>query len=90
MFSIPESYYRNDQYSEAREVFTDLYNTSALYGMPESALISYNIAYCHYKKAEYAAAEKWFAEYLAGSAVRYRKDALERKEEKKEWLIILY
>lgn len=78
-FWLAESYYRNDQYSEAKEVFTDLYNTSALYGMSESALISYNIAYCHYKMAEYVAAGKWFAEYLSGNSVRYRKDALERK-----------
>lgn len=78
-FWLAESYYRNDQYSEAREVYTDLYNTSALYGSPESYLIPYNIAYTYYKEGNYSAARKWFTEYLEEGSVRYRKDALERK-----------
>ena len=52
-FWLAESYYRNDQYDDAIEVFTDLYNTSALYGRPESYLIPYNIGYCHFKKENY-------------------------------------
>ena len=78
-FWLAESYYRNDQYAMSREGFTDLYNTSALYGMPESGLLAYNIAYCYYKEGNYAAARKWFGEYLAEKSVKYRKDALERK-----------
>ena len=78
-FWLAESYYRNDQYDEAIEVFTDLYNTSALYGRPESYLITYNIAYCHYKKSDYAMALKWFDEYLGEKKVEYRKEALERR-----------
>ena len=78
-FWLAESYYRNDQYAEAREVYTDLYNVSALYGSPESYLITYNIAYTYYKEGNYAAAKKWFTEYLNEGSVRYRKDALERK-----------
>ncbi len=78
-FWLAEAYYRNDQYVEAREIFTDLYNTSALYGRAESYQISYNIAYCHFKEANYEAARKWFTEYLGESSVKYRKDALERK-----------
>lgn len=77
-FWLAESYYRNDQYKEAREVFTDLYNTSALYGAPESGLIVYNIAYCFFKEGNYPSARKWFSEYLVESQVRYRKDAQER------------
>ena len=77
-FWLAESYYRNDQYKEAREGFIDLYNTSALYGSPESGLIAYNIAYCFYKEGNYASARKWFSEYLVESQVRYRKDAQER------------
>ena len=77
-FWLAESYYRNDQYTEALNVFTDLYNTSALYGQPESYLIPYNIAYCHFKKDDYVAAMKWFAGYLAEDHVTYRKDALLR------------
>ena len=78
-FWLAESYYRNDQYAMSREGFTDLYNTSALYGMPESGLIAYNIAYCYFKEGNYSAARKWFGEYLAEKSVKYRKDALERK-----------
>ena len=78
-FWMAESYYRNDQYVEAKEIFTDLYNTSALYGRAESYQISYNIAYCYFKQSQYTTAAKWFDEYLGESSVRYRKDALERR-----------
>ena len=78
-FWLAESYYRNDQYADARAMFMDLYNTSALYGRAESYQISYNIAYCYFKENDYAAASKWFTEYLGESAVKYRKDAMERR-----------
>ena len=78
-FWLAESYYRNDQYKEAREIFSDLYNTSALYGRAESYQISYNIAYCYFKENNYAAAAKWFSEYLGEESVKYRKDAMERR-----------
>lgn len=78
-FWLAESYYRNDQYAEARQIYNELYNVSALYGSPESYLITYNIAYTYYKEGSYEAARKWFSEYLAESSVKYRKDALERK-----------
>ena len=75
---LAESYYRNDQYKEAREVFTELYNTSALFGQSESYQIPYNIAYCYFKENNYESAAKWFAEYLGDGSGRYRKDAMER------------
>ena len=78
-FWLAESYYRNDQYREAREIFMDLYNTSALYGRAESYQISYNIAYCFFKENDYPSAAKWFGEYLGESSVKYRKDAMERR-----------
>lgn len=78
-FWLAESYYRNDQYDDAISVFTDLYNTSALYGQPESYLMTYNIAYSHFKKADYAAALKWFDEYLKEPVTDYRKEALTRR-----------
>ena len=77
-FWIAESYYRNDQYKQARELYTELYNQSALYRQPESYLIPYSIAYCFYKEGDYDAAEKWFKLYLDGSVTDCRKDALER------------
>ncbi len=77
-FWLGESYYRNDQYDEAIEVFTDLYNTSALYGHPESYLMTYNIAYSYFNKGDYDAAVKWFGEYLNERDVEYRKESLLR------------
>lgn len=78
-FWLAESYYRDEQYAQARQIYTDLYNTSALFGSEESGLIVYNIAYTYYKEGNYALADKWFREYLSASSVRYRKDALERQ-----------
>lgn len=78
-FWLAESYYRNDQYDEAVNIFTDLYNTSALYGRPESELIPYNIAYCHFKNENYPAALKWFDAYISEYKGPYRKEALERR-----------
>lgn len=78
-FWLAESYYRNDQYDDAIEVFTDLYNTSALYGRPESYLIPYNIGYCHFKKENYPSALKWFDSYISEPESQYRKEALERR-----------
>lgn len=77
-FWLAESYYRNDQYAQARELFTELYNQSALNRQPESYLISYNIAYCYYKEGNYPSAKKWFDTYLKEQSVVNRKDALER------------
>ncbi len=76
---LAESYYRNDQYDDAIAGFMDLYNTSALYGRPESYLLTYNVAYSHFKKGAYSAALKWFNEYLGEREVKYRKEALLRK-----------
>lgn len=78
-FWLAEAYYRTDQYAQAREIFMDLYNTSALYGRAESYQISYNIAYCYFKDNDYVSASKWFGEYLGEASVKYRKDAMERR-----------
>ena len=76
---LAESYYRNDEFASAREMFTELYNVSAMYGEAENRLIPYNIAYCYYKEKNYPAAIKWFEDYLDQSVVKYRKEAMERK-----------
>lgn len=77
-FWLAESYYRNDQYKDALTTYTDLYNISALYGQEEHDLLPYNIAYCHFKNEDYAAALKWFGEYLNDPYATYRKEALVR------------
>ena len=78
-FWLAESYYRTDNYQDARRLFTELYNTSALYGQPEGYLIPYNIAYCYFKEGNYSLAKKWFGDYLGEKSVKYRKEALVRK-----------
>lgn len=79
-FWLAESYYRNDQYDDAIEIFENLYNTSALYAQPESYIIPYCIAYSHYKKGDYQTALKWFDTYLTDSdELVYRKEAMERR-----------
>lgn len=77
-FWLAESYFRNDQYDEALDVFTDLYNTSALYGQAENHMLPYNIAYCHFKSEDYASALRWFDVYLQSSDADFRKEALVR------------
>lgn len=72
---IAESYFRDEKYSDAREVLLDLYNLSALDGKPEGDLIPYNLAYTFFKQGDYPAALKWFNNYLAGSHDAYGADA---------------
>ena len=78
-FWLAEAYYRTDKYDDARKLFSELYNTSALYGRAESYLMPYNIAYCYFKSGNYSLAKKWFGEYLGEKSVVYRKEALLRK-----------
>ena len=77
-FWLAEAYYRNDQYDQALDILTDLYNVSAMHGMPEGSLIPYNIAYCKFDQADYNGAVKWFGEYLDEPKTAFRKEALTR------------
>ena len=78
-FWLAEAYYRTDKYEDARKLFAELYNASALYGQAEGYLLPYNIAYCYFKAGNYSLAKKWFGEYLGEKSVKYRKEALVRK-----------
>ncbi len=75
---LAESYYRDDRFTDALSAYTGLYNTSALYGMEESRLIPYDMAYCHFKMEDYPSAARWFSEYLSDRDAVMRKDALLR------------
>ncbi|MGN1210128.1 MAG: tetratricopeptide repeat protein, partial [Candidatus Cryptobacteroides sp.] len=76
---LAESYYRSGDTDQALSLFRDLYNINALYGEPESYLLPYNMAWCHFRKSDYKSAEKWFTEYLGGRSVVWRKEALTRR-----------
>lgn len=77
-FWLAEAYYRDGQYGNAETILRDLYNNSAMYGMPESRLVTYNIAFCNFRQENYRNAEKWFDEYLNTPSPVYRKEALVR------------
>ena len=76
---LGESYFRIGQYDQAIDVYTTLYNNSALEGKPEGALIPYDLAYCYFKKDDYDGAAKWFDEYLASSKPAKGEDAAARR-----------
>ncbi len=76
---LAESFYRGDKYDSALETFKDLYNNSALDGRKEGSLLPYDIAYCYFRKGDYASAAKWFDEYLGGSKLYEGEDAAVRR-----------
>ena len=59
-FWLAEAYYRDGQYDKSLTVLRELYNTSALYGMEESRLIPYNMAYCYFQQEDFSEADRWF------------------------------
>ncbi len=74
-----EAHYRDGEFPQAREIFTSLYNLSALYGEEEYDNILYNIAYCFFMEENYPNAIRWFDRYVAEGTEKYKKDAMERK-----------
>lgn len=78
-FTLAETYYRTESYKDARKVYTDLYNLSALDGRQEGRMIPYGIAYTYFKEKDYANAAKWFDTYLKTKDATARQDALLRR-----------
>ena len=78
-FTLAEAYYRTESYAEARKVYTDLYNLSALDGRQEGKMIPYGIAYTYFKQNDFASAAKWFDNYLKTKDGYARQDALLRR-----------
>ena len=74
-----ECSYRSENYSDAAQIFADLYNISALEEDKEGSLLPYNVAYSHLKNKEYPAASRWFDIYLNEGDKTVRKDALLRR-----------
>ncbi|MBR4826327.1 MAG: tetratricopeptide repeat protein [Bacteroidales bacterium] len=74
-----EANYRAENYDDAARLFADLYNISALEGMMEGELLSYNTAYSHMKAGDYAPAIRWFDIYLSEGNAVARKDAVVRR-----------
>ena len=72
---LAESYYNSGKYTEAENVFTDLYNGSALEGHDEGRALPYNLAYCYFREGNYQNAAKWFDTYLSSGSDDFRRDA---------------
>lgn len=76
---LAEAYYKTEDYAAAENVYTDLYNLSALEGKQEGRLLPYNVAYCLFNQDNYEAAATWFDKYLSGSDKSVRQDAMTRR-----------
>ncbi|MGN0196336.1 MAG: tetratricopeptide repeat protein [Candidatus Cryptobacteroides sp.] len=76
---LAESYYNDGQYRQARQVFAELYNLSALDRREEGRLLPYNIAYCYFKEGNYDQAYKWFGTYVSSRNPSQKRDALIRR-----------
>ncbi|MCR4859844.1 MAG: tetratricopeptide repeat protein [Bacteroidales bacterium] len=76
---MAESLYRAGSYPESEQIFTELYNASALYGTPEGRQLPYNIGYSYFKEGEYGNAARWFDTYINSGDAQYREDAMNRR-----------
>ena len=74
-----ESNYQSENYAEAANIYADLYNLSALDGEAEGKILSYNVAYSHFRDKDYASAARWFDIYLSEGDKTFRKDAIVRR-----------
>lgn len=76
---IGECQYNTDNFDSALVSFRELYNASALDGKPEGNLLTYNIAYCLFRKGNYGEASVWFDRYIRAGSPEFRKDAFIRR-----------
>lgn len=59
-YNLGEAFYRNGQYVDAQNQFTELYNNSALYGMPQGQMLPYNVGYSLFRQEKFEEAARWF------------------------------
>lgn len=79
-YNLGEAFYRNGQFVDAQNQFTELYNSSALYGMTQGQLLSYNVGYSLFRQAKYEEASRWFDIFVRdGGGQTEVHDALVRK-----------
>ena len=78
-YYLAQAYYHTEKYTQAANLFTELYNLSALDGQAEGESIPYDLAYTYFSNADYADAAKWFDKYTASGAATFREDALVRR-----------
>lgn len=76
---LAEAYYNTGAYQDAANIYTDLYNTSALRSGREGELVPYNAAYSYLMQSNYSVAAKWFDVYLQSGSGAAGRDALARR-----------
>ena len=74
-----ESLFNSGNYAGAAEIYTDLFNLSALDNRKEGKVLSYNAGCSFYNLKKYETASKWLDIYLASKDGVCRKDALTRR-----------
>lgn len=77
-FGLAEAYYRDGRYVEAKDQFSDLYNTSGLYGLEQGKQLAYNVAYAYFKMENYPDAKRWFTVYMNDGGKDTYQDAMLR------------
>ena len=78
-YYMAEYLYRSEDYSGAKDLYSELYNASALNGTPEGSQLAYNIGYCCFKLADYDGAARYFDRFTDSRCKTFRKDALVRR-----------
>ena len=76
---LAEANYNSGNYQTAQTLWNDLYNTSALRGTKESAMIPYNLGYAFFSDKKYETAARWFDLYNSTGHADNRQDALVRR-----------
>lgn len=76
---LAEAQFNSGNFKEAEQLWEDLYNTSALWGMQEGALVTYNLGYAYYGEKKYETAARWFDLYTASQDGYCREDAMLRR-----------
>ena len=76
---LAESWFNSGRFADAAELYSDLYNVSALNGRQEGRLLSYNLAVASYNQGKYETAARWFDQYLLSGDTAGRKDAMIRR-----------
>ena len=76
---LAEANFNAGNYAEAETTWTDLYNNSALRGMKENRLLTYDLGYACFNQKRYEAAARWFDLYAASNDKTSREDALTRR-----------
>lgn len=62
-YALGETYFKDAQFAEAQKQYLELYNASALFGLPESERLSYDLAWSYLEDKNYGQAAKWFEKY---------------------------